>query len=111
MSDPVRSVSEPATTRAASEAGLETLTALHSAHVTAVPFENLDILLGRGISLELPALETKIVTGRRGGYCFEQNTLFLAVLERLAFRVVPLAAQELHDLCQPRPSTAVLRGN
>ena len=59
-----------------------TLTALHAAHVTAVPFENLDILLGRTISLDLDALQAKLVAARRGGYCFEQNTLFLAVLYR-----------------------------
>jgi N-hydroxyarylamine O-acetyltransferase len=72
---------------------LETLTALHAAHVTSVPFENLDILLGRTISLDLGVLQAKIVSGRRGGYCFEQNTLFQAVLERLGFRVIPLAAR------------------
>ena len=72
---------------------LDTLVALHVAHVTAVPFENLDILLGLTISLELAALQAKMVSGRRGGYCFEQNTLFQAVLERLGFRVVPLAAR------------------
>lgn len=91
-----------------SEPSLETLTALHAAHVTAVPFENLDILLGRSISLELPALETKLVTARRGGYCFEQNTLFQAVLERLAFRVVPLAARVRAGMTSVRPRTHML---
>lgn len=70
-----------------------TLRALHEAHVAAVPFENLDILLGRTISLELPALERKLVHDRRGGYCFEQNTLFRAVLEGLGFTVTALAAR------------------
>jgi N-hydroxyarylamine O-acetyltransferase len=74
-------------------AGREALTALHEAHVAAIPFENLDILLGRGISLELGALELKMVGARRGGYCFEQNTLFRAALEALGFRVTSLAAR------------------
>lgn len=87
---------------------LETLTALHAAHVTAVPFENLDILLGRTLSLDLAALQAKIVAGRRGGYCFEQNTLFQAVLERLGFRVVPLAARVRAGMSGVRPRTHML---
>jgi N-hydroxyarylamine O-acetyltransferase len=71
----------------------ETLAALHEAHVARIPFENLDILLGRPISLEPAALQLKLVSGRRGGYCFEQNTLFRAALEALGFRVTSLAAR------------------
>jgi N-hydroxyarylamine O-acetyltransferase len=69
------------------------LAALHEAHCAAVPFENLDILLGRPIRLDLPSLQAKIVGGRRGGYCFEQNTLFQAALAALGFAVTPLAAR------------------
>jgi N-hydroxyarylamine O-acetyltransferase len=69
------------------------LHALHRAHATHVPFENLDILLGRPIRLDLESLQAKLVRARRGGYCFEQNTLFAAVLERLGFRVICLAAR------------------
>lgn len=69
------------------------LAALHRAHAGAIPFENLDILLGRAIRLDLPSLEAKLVTARRGGYCFEQNTLFGAALESLGFRATPLAAR------------------
>jgi N-hydroxyarylamine O-acetyltransferase len=72
---------------------LEVLTALHQAHVAAVPFENLDILLGRPIALDLPHLQAKLVGARRGGYCFEQNTLFAAALERVGFHVTALAAR------------------
>lgn len=72
---------------------LETLTALHRAHVLSIPFENLDILLGRPIRLDLESLQAKLVYGRRGGYCFEQNTLFAAVLEHLGFEVTRLAAR------------------
>jgi N-hydroxyarylamine O-acetyltransferase len=66
---------------------------IHFAHATQVPFENLDILLGRPIRLDLDSLQRKIVQGRRGGYCFEQNTLFAAVLEEVGFPVTRLLAR------------------
>jgi len=66
---------------------LETLAALHVAHTSSIPFENLDIHLGRPIRLDLPGLQAKLVAGRRGGYCFEQNSLFAAALESLGFGV------------------------
>ena len=69
------------------------LTIVHRAHAGAIPFENLDILLGRAIRLDLPSLEEKLVAAHRGGYCFEQNTLFAAVLSHLGFPVTPLAAR------------------
>ena len=75
------------------EPTLATLRALHLHHVLAVPFENLDVLLDRTLSLELPALERKIVRENRGGYCFEQNTLFGAVLRALGFQVADLIAR------------------
>lgn len=72
---------------------LPTLCALQLHHVQAVPFENIDVLLGRKISLELESLERKIVHERRGGYCFEQNSLFAAVLRACGFQVTPLIAR------------------
>jgi N-hydroxyarylamine O-acetyltransferase len=72
---------------------LPVLEELHLAHATHIPFENLDILLGRPIRLDLESLQSKLVHGRRGGYCFEQNLLFAAVLERLGFAVTRLAAR------------------
>jgi N-hydroxyarylamine O-acetyltransferase len=72
---------------------IEPLTALHRAHVLSIPFENLDILLGRPIRLDLESLQAKLVHRRRGGYCFEQNSLFAAVLDRLGFDVTGLAAR------------------
>ncbi|MDX2086968.1 MAG: arylamine N-acetyltransferase [Kofleriaceae bacterium] len=82
---------------------LDVLHALSAAHVTAIPFENIDVVLGRPIDLDLPALEQKLVHARRGGYCFEQNTLFLAVLEQLGFRVRPLSARVRYQ--RPRDFT------
>lgn len=75
------------------EPDLETLRALHLAHATHVPFENLDIQMGRPILLDLPSLEDKLVRRHRGGYCFEQNTLFQAVLLTFGFEVVACEAR------------------
>ncbi|MBX9580941.1 MAG: arylamine N-acetyltransferase [Gemmataceae bacterium] len=77
---------------------LDTLRALHLAHVGAIPFENLDPLLGRPVRLDLPSVERKLVRGGRGGYCFEQNGLFRAVLEAVGFPVVGLAARVLWNV-------------
>lgn len=75
---------------------VETLRLLHRAHVLTVPFENLDIHLGRSISLDPSALFRKIVLSRRGGYCFELNGLFALLLEQLGFSVTRLAARVLY---------------
>ena len=72
---------------------LATLTGLIEAHTAHIPFENLDVLLGRTVRLDLAALQAKIVGARRGGYCFEHATLFAAVLEALGFRVARHAAR------------------
>lgn len=75
------------------EATLATLRALHLRHVNAIPFENLDVLLGRGVRIDLDSVERKLVRERRGGYCFEHNTLFAAVLRAIGFAVTPLLAR------------------
>ena len=75
------------------EPTLTTLHALSAAHVEHIPFENLDLLLGRNVPLQLNALEHKLVTSGRGGYCFEQNALFIAVLRALGFTVTALSAR------------------
>lgn len=66
---------------------LATLTALHIAHVGAIPFENMDIQMGLPIRLEADAIRDKLVERRRGGYCFEQNSLFQAALTAIGFNV------------------------
>ena len=73
-----------------------TLAALHAivaAHTQTIPFENLDVLLGRGINLDPAALQQKLIHDHRGGYCFEHNTLLLHVLEGLGFQVAPISAR------------------
>jgi len=62
-------------------------------HLGAIPFENLAVRLGREIRLDLPSLEAKLVRGGRGGYCFEQNTLFAAVLRAIGLAVATLEAR------------------
>jgi N-hydroxyarylamine O-acetyltransferase len=65
-----------------------TLRALHLAHATHIPFENLDIQMGLPIRLDLDSLQDKLVRRRRGGYCFEQNSLLQAVLRSAGFEVI-----------------------
>ena len=72
--------------RASTSPTLETLSGLLSAHMARIPFENIDVLLGRPIRLDLDGLQAKLVRARRGGYCFEHATLFAAVLTQLGFR-------------------------
>jgi len=72
---------------------LATLHALSAAHTLAIPFENLDVLLGRPIDLALDRIAAKLIDARRGGYCFEHNTLFLWVLETLGYTVAPISAR------------------
>ncbi|MEV5509341.1 arylamine N-acetyltransferase family protein [Streptomyces orinoci] len=74
-----------------------TLRMIHRAHLAAFPFENLEILLGRPVLLDIKALQEKLVDRRRGGYCFEHNLLLAAVLERLGFAVWGLAARVSRD--------------
>lgn len=72
----------------------DALRVLHRAHVLTIPFENLSIHLpGEEVSLDLGALVDKIVTRRRGGFCYELNGLFAALLEAVGFGVERLSAR------------------
>ena len=73
-----------------------TLRRLQVAHLQTVPFENLDILFGRPLSLELGALFDKIVVRCRGGFCNELNGLFASLLKELGFAVTFLSIRDLH---------------
>lgn len=72
---------------------VETLRALQVAHLLTVPFENLSIHAKQPIVLEDEALFTKIVENRRGGFCYEANGLFAALLRALGFDVAMLSAE------------------
>lgn len=75
------------------EPAVHTLNALHLLHACSIPFENLSTILGEPVPLQIEALENKMVEGRRGGYCFEQNALFQHVLTDIGFEVTPIAAR------------------
>jgi N-hydroxyarylamine O-acetyltransferase len=66
---------------------------LHRGHLLTVPFENLAVHLGEEITLEPRALVDKIVTARRGGFCYELNGAFAALLSALGYRVTLLAGR------------------
>ncbi|WP_354643607.1 arylamine N-acetyltransferase family protein [Kitasatospora camelliae] len=73
------------------------LAAVQRAHLAAVPFENLSIHLGEAIDLDPDALFEKIVTRRRGGFCYELNGLFAELLRALGYRVELLSARVSGD--------------
>lgn len=83
----------------------ETLAALHRGHLASIPFENLDIAVGRGIRVDLDAVQHKLVDDGRGGYCYEHGTLFAAVLEHVGFTVDRLLARVGQQRSRPRPRT------
>jgi len=72
---------------------LATLALLIEHHAASIPFENLDVLAGRVPRLDVISLQSKLVDRRRGGYCFEQNGFFLAVLRQMGFTVAGLEAR------------------
>jgi len=71
----------------------ETLSAIQFGQTTNVPFENFEILRGLPVNIDHASLEDKIVARRRGGYCFEQNSLLLGVLQQIGFQARPHAAR------------------
>jgi N-hydroxyarylamine O-acetyltransferase len=77
------------------EVGLHDLERLQRAHLTAVPFENLDVFHRRGVETAVEWSTPKIVSRGRGGWCFELNGSFAALLEALGFAVTRLAATVL----------------
>lgn len=70
----------------------ETLFALHRAHLLTIPYENLDIHLGRELTLDLEKIFTKLVHEERGGWCYEMNGLFTWALRELGFDVQMLSS-------------------
>ncbi|KUN04792.1 hypothetical protein AQI95_18045 [Streptomyces yokosukanensis] len=82
-----------------------TLRLLHRAHVETIPFENIDIVLGRGVSTSIPEVQDRLVTSQRGGYCHQQGLLFGAVLDKLGYRVRRLLARPRERPGRPWPRT------
>ncbi len=78
-------------------ADLETLFGLQVAHLQNIPFENLDIRLGRKIDLNEFALWDKMIIHKRGGFCYELNGLFAWLLKQIGFQVAYLNARDYHE--------------
>ena len=75
----------------------ERLIRLHRAYATHIPFENIDVYNGLDISLKTEDLFEKIVTRHRGGYCFEMNAFFAAILQEMGFPVKPVLTRLSRD--------------
>ena len=87
------------------EPTLETLRGLVNDHSGTISYESIDVLLDRPLKLDLNSLQRKMIAGRRGGYCFEQNFLFRGGLRSLGFDVTSLQARVVRGLAidAPRP--------
>ena len=87
------------------EPTLENLKLLVTAHATAIAYESIDVLLDKPPSLDPKLLQSKMIFGGRGGYCFEQNMLFRAGLLSLGYKVTSLQARVVRGLevDAPRP--------
>ena len=83
---------------------LDTLRAIHRRHVVAIAFENLDPLIGRTPSLDVDALQAKLVRGGRGGWCYEHNLLLRHALTALGYRTTGLAARVLWNAPADAPA-------
>jgi len=95
------------------EPTLAVLRAITLKHPDAIPFENLDVLLGRGISIVPADVDAKLIGAGRGGYCYEQNGLLKRVLTALGFKVEGLMARVLWmapEGAPPRPRSHQVLG-
>jgi len=77
---------------------LDTLRRLHRGHLATIPYENLDVQLGRRIGFDRTAIFEKLVRSRRGGWCFEMNGLLAWALEQIGFRVTRVAGAVTRDV-------------
>jgi len=70
---------------------LATLRAIHRGHLASIPYENLDVAMGRRVSIDIAPIFDKIVTRRAGGWCYEMNGLLAWALEDIGFKVTRMA--------------------
>src|SRR5215470_8145097 len=89
---------------------LDTLNRLILAHSQAISYETLDIMLGRPPKLDVTTLQKKMIAGKRGGYCFEQNMLFRAGLRSLGYQITSLQGRVVRGMAidAPRPAIHML---
>ncbi|MFK7857163.1 MAG: arylamine N-acetyltransferase [Granulosicoccus sp.] len=81
---------------------LNVLKAIHAAHVCSIPFENIDVQLGRRLTISINNAYRKIVEHQRGGWCYEQNGLFGWALSEIGFQVMRLAASVVRNPADDR---------
>lgn len=84
---------------------LEVLAALQAAHIATIPFEAIDALTGAGVDIGADAVDAKLIGQRRGGYCFEQNSLFLRALIAIGFDAEGLLGRVRWMLPDEAPET------
>ncbi len=89
--------------RDVARADAQTLAHLQCAHLHRVPYENLDILMGKPLSLDPESVFQKVVERGRGGYCFELNALFRHLLEALGYSVTSHFARFWQNEPDPPP--------
>jgi len=88
---------------------LESLTNILLAHMQVIPFENLDVVMKKTISMKLNDVVDKLITMKRGGYCFEHNILLDVALRSLGYSVTPMLARVLWNKTDiPSPQHVVL---
>lgn len=75
------------------EVSFSVLSQIHQRQVRAIPYENISVLLGQPIQIDLSSIHEKLIVQKRGGYCFELNRLMWMALEKIGFVVKPLAAR------------------
>lgn len=83
---------------------LETLALLQARHNATFPFETLTTLLRDAVAIDLPSVQHKLLQQGRGGYCYELNGLFLALLQQLGFQARALAARVVMDRTDDAPT-------
>ena len=81
--------------------GFDTLTRLHRGHLQNIPYENLDVLLKRTVDFDIERIFDKLVTRRRGGWCYEMNGLLAWALEEIGFDVTRLAGGVMRESFAP----------
>lgn len=87
---------------------MATLESVHEAHAASIPFENIDVLMGRPLDLSLDGVADKLVTRRRGGYCYEHALLLHGAFAAMGFRATLLSARVRLGYAGPRPRTHAL---
>lgn len=74
-------------------ANLEVLKAIKLSHMQSIPFENLDLVQNKLISIDVESIANKIIQQGRGGYCYEHNTLLMEALRAIGFVVTPMLSR------------------